>query len=188
MNAPFQLPRATLGDLMRYDGKAELVRGRLVLFMPTGHRPNLVAKWIVRSLDDWIETSGRGGFAYTDSIGFAVPELTSERETFSPDASYYPGPEPARPMRYVEGPPLFAAEVRSENDYGSAQDREYAAKRADYFEAGTLVVWDVDPVAGTVACYRAAAALTPQVFGPGEEADAEPALPGWRISVDWLMR
>ena len=26
-----------------------------------------------------------------------------------------------------------------------------AAKRADYFEAGTLVVWDVDPVAETVA-------------------------------------
>ena len=28
-----------------------------------------------------------------------------------------------------------------------------AAKRADYFAAGTLVVWDVDPLAETVAVY-----------------------------------
>ena len=35
----------------------------------------------------------------------------------------------------------------AENDYGLAQDRAYAAKRVDYFEAGTLVVWDVDPLA-----------------------------------------
>ena len=48
-------------------------------------------------------------------------------------------------MRFIEGPPTFAVEVRSENDYGPAAEREMAAKRADYFEAGTLVVWDVDP-------------------------------------------
>ena len=48
-------------------------------------------------------------------------------------------------MRFVAGPPTFAVEVRSENDYGPSAEREMAAKRADYFEAGTRVVWDVDP-------------------------------------------
>ena len=48
-------------------------------------------------------------------------------------------------------PPAFAAEVRSENDSGLAAESEMADKRSDYFAAGTLVVWDVDPVAQTVA-------------------------------------
>ena len=34
--------------------------------------------------------------------------------------------------------------MRSENDYGRSVEEKMAAKRADYFAAGTLVVWDVD--------------------------------------------
>ena len=54
-------------------------------------------------------------------------------------------------MRFIEGAPTFAVEVRSENDYGPAAEVALAEKREDYFAAGTTVVWDVDPVAGTVA-------------------------------------
>ncbi len=54
-------------------------------------------------------------------------------------------------MRFIEGPPTFAVEVRSENAYTPAAEIEIAAKRADYFAAGTLVVWDVDPIAETIA-------------------------------------
>ena len=177
MNAPIVMPRQTLHDLMAFDGKAELIGGRVVEFMASGIRPNIVAKRVVRSLDDWIEAGGHVGTAFTDGIGFAVPELTSGRESFSPDAAYYAEPLTGREMWFVEGPATFAVEVRSEHDYGPYHDREYAAKRVDYFEAGTLVVWDVDPVAGTVACYRASDPLTPRVFGAGDESDAEPACP-----------
>ena len=45
--------------------------------------------------------------AYTDNMGFAVPELSSGRQSFSPDVSYYLGPLPFNPMRFVEGPPTF---------------------------------------------------------------------------------
>ena len=47
-------------------------------------------------------------------------------------------------MKFYQGAPVFAVEVRSEGDYGPRAEREMAAKRADYFAAGTLVVWDVD--------------------------------------------
>ena len=113
-----------------------------------------------------------------------MPELSSGRESFSPDASFYDGPPPANDMRFIEGPPTFAVEVRSEDDYGPAADREYAAKRADYFEAGTLVVWDVDPVAEMIRSYRRDRPDPPTVFARGQEADAEPAVPGWRVAVD----
>lgn len=36
------------------------------------------------------------------------------------------------------------AELRRENDYGEAAEEVIAAKRCDYFAAGTLVMWDVD--------------------------------------------
>jgi Uma2 family endonuclease len=63
-------------------------------------------------------------------------------------------------------------------------DREYEDKRKDYFFAGTQVVWDVDPKAETVTVYRLADPLTPVVFRRGDTADAEPAVPGWRLKVD----
>ena len=87
-------------------------------------------------------------------------------------------------MRFIRGVPQFAAEVRSENDYGAAAEAEMEAKRADYFLAGTVVVWDVDPEAKTVAKYTADAPATPFLFQAGDMADAEPAVPGWRMAVD----
>src|SRR5205823_1151135 len=113
-----------------------------------------------------------------------VPELPSGRESFSPDAAYFRGPFPRNDMRFIEGPPTFAVEVRSENDYTPSAELEIAAKRADYLAAGTLVVWDVDPIAETIACYRAAAPTTPVLFIRGQTAEAEPAVPGWRVAVD----
>jgi Uma2 family endonuclease len=178
--------RATLEDLYRYPGKGELIRGRIVPLMATGFRPNRVAGRIFRSLDDYAEATGRG-VAVTDNMGFAVPQLPSGRESFSPDAGYYAGPLPANAMRFIEGPPTLAVEVRSEGDYVPSAEAEIAAKRVDYFLAGTLVVWDVDPVGQSIAVYRASAADTPTVYRSGDEAEAEPAMPGWRVAVDWIF-
>ena len=146
--------RATIDDLYCVEGKAELIGGRIVKFMATGRLPNRIAGRIFRSLDDHAEATGKGE-AYTDNMGFTVPELPSGRESFCPDVSYYDGPLPKNPMRFVEGPPTFAVEVRSETDHGPAAERAMAAKRADYFAAGTVVVWDVDPEARVVHVYRA---------------------------------
>jgi Uma2 family endonuclease len=177
---------ATLDDLYRFDGKAELIDGRIVPLMATGRRPNRVAARIFRGLDDYAQATGRGD-AYTDNMGFAVPVLASGRESFSPDASYFLGPFPANEMRFLVGPPTFAVEVRSENDYGVMAAVAQAAKRADYFEAGALVVWDVDPIAEIIVKYRFDAPDQPEVFARGQSADAEPAVTGWTIAVDLVF-
>src|SRR5205085_1721047 len=124
------------------------------------------------------------GEAYTDNMGFAVKKLVSGRESFSPDASFYSGPFTPNPMRFIEGPPTFAVEVRSECDYQRGAEETIIKKRADYFEAGTLVVWDVDSQAKYIYCYRKSAPGKREVFQIGQVADAEPAVPGWRINVD----
>jgi Uma2 family endonuclease len=87
-------------------------------------------------------------------------------------------------MDFVPGPPTFAVEVRTKGDHGNAAEPEMAAKRADYFQAGTLVVWDVDPRAECVRSYRLDAPDQPVVSSKGQVADAEPAVPGWRMAVD----
>ena len=175
--------RATLDDLSRVEGKAELIGGRIVQFMASGDLPTDVAGEIFVSLRSHSKKARRG-VAKADGIGYAVAELPSGRESFSPDASYYDGPRPANRMRFIRGAPRFAAEVRSENDYGDAAELEMAAKREDYFAASTLVVWDVDPLAETVASYSASAPTKPVIFRRGDIAHAEPAVPGWRMAVD----
>jgi Uma2 family endonuclease len=175
---------ATLDDLYRVEGKAELIGGRIVRFMPSGDAPSETAFEIAVRLRDYARQRGLG-VAHPDGIGYAIdPPLPNGRQSFSPDASYYDGPRPKNRMRFIPGAPTFAVEVRSENDYGPAAEAEMAAKRADYFAAGTLVVWDVDPLAGTIASYRADAPTQPSLFARGLVADAEPAVPGWRLPVD----
>jgi Uma2 family endonuclease len=179
---------ATLDDLYRVEGKAELIGGRIVHYMASGVDPSLVALEIAILLREYARRIGRG-IAFGDGIGFAMrPALSSGRESFSPDASYYVGPLPKNRMRFVEGAPIFAVEVRSEDDYGAAAEVEMASKRADYFEAGTQVVWDVDPVARTIAAYHAHSPLQPVLFASGQTADAEPALAGWSVAVDDVFR
>lgn len=180
MSAP--VVRATLADLARYPGKAELIGGKIVELMPTGRRPNRIAGRACRSLDDYARSVGRGE-AYTDNMGFAVPTLPSGRESFSPDASYHDGPFPADARTFIEGAPTFAVEVRSESDYGPAAEAEIAARREDYFQAGTAVVWDVDTRAEEVRSW-VRGAMAPRVYVRGQVADAGPAVPGWSINVD----
>ncbi len=176
--------RATIDDLYRVEGKAELIGGRIVHLMATGDLPSEVAENISSSLRSYCKQSGRGK-SKGDNVAYVVPELSSERESFSPDASYHEIPPAANRMRFLEGPPLFAVEVRSENDYTRSAEREMAAKRDDYFEAGTLVVWDVDPLAKTVAMYVGTQPV--QMFRAGDIANAEPAVPGWTMPVDEIF-
>src|SRR5262245_52543066 len=144
--------KATIADLYRFEGKAELIGGRIVEFMPTGFLPGRIGLRIVRSLDDHAEATGRG-VALPGNVGVTVPALPSGRQSVSPDGAYYVGPLPDDPMHFVEGAPTFAVEVRSDGDYGPAAEAEMAAKRADYFEAGTAVVWEVDPLGAVVRKY-----------------------------------
>jgi len=178
---------ATLDDLYRVEGKAELIGGIIRHSIGSGEFPSTIAFEIAVRLRDYAKIM-RTGTAFGGGIGFAmIPPLSSGRQSFSPNASYYTGRLPKNRMRFVEGAPVFAVEVRSEDDYGPAAELEMAAKRADYFEAGTKVVWDVDPVAATITSYIADSQLRPLVFSRGQAAHAEPVLAGWTVPVDELF-
>ncbi|MDY6940347.1 MAG: Uma2 family endonuclease [Cyanobacteriota bacterium] len=200
--------KATVEDLYRVpeNGKAELVGGVLVMMAETGFLPGRAGGEIYASLRDYEEEYG-SGYALPDNVGFLVnlpdrrnveiywdtgrgcEQLITDlaaRESFSPDAAYYVG-EPTG-ADFLDGALIFAVEVRSKHDYGERAEKAMARKRSDYFAAGTQVVWDVDVLKGEwVKVYRIDSPDRPTVYGRGELAEAEPALPGWTLQVDRLL-
>jgi Uma2 family endonuclease len=148
---------------------------------PTGWLPGIAGGKIYASLLRFAERT-RLGHPFPDNVGFLVN--LPHRKSFSPDVAFFTGP---LTMSFLQGAPVFAVEVRSEGDYGPAAERAMAAKRSDYFAAGTLVVWDVDLLdEDVVRSYRADDPDHPAVYRRGQTASAEPAVPGWAMPVDDL--
>ena len=176
---------ATIEDLYALPGnrKAEVVNGEILIMSPTGAAPGYAASEIFVRLREYARKT-RKGYAVNDNAAFTVN--LPNRKSFSPDAAYYLGKWTG--MKFFEGAPAFAVEVRSEGDYGLAAEAAIAQKRADYFAAGTLVVWDVNLLSDDVIkCYRAAKPGDPKVFRRGEVAESEPAVPGWSMRVNDLF-
>ena len=182
-----QLPMSTkveakIEDLYKVEGKAELVNGEIVHMSPTGGLPHYAAQQITIALSFYQKATGRG-VAIGDNTAFVVN--LPHRKSFSPDAAFYNG---KLTMKFNDGAPIFAVEVRSDGDYGPRAERQMAAKRADYFAAGTLIVWDVDLLSDDVVrVYRAEEPTTATMYRRGQLAEAEPALPGWTMPVDDLF-
>jgi Uma2 family endonuclease len=173
--------QATIEDLycVPENGKAEIINGEIVRMSPTGGAPNYAASEIFVSFRTHTRRTGIGR-AVSDNAGFHVN--LPHRDSFSPDAAFYVGPDPG--MKFFTGAPVFAVEVRSENDYGPKAEHEIAEKRRDYFATGTLVVWDVDLLdVDVIKSYRADAPDTPIIFRRTDVANAEPAVSGWTMPV-----
>ncbi len=174
---------ATIEDLEKIDSKAEIVNGEIVFMPPTGDEPGYAGDEIFVSLREYAKRTGKGR-AIGDNKAFKVN--LPNRKSFSPDAAFFTGERAG--MKFFSSAPVFAVEVRSEGDYGNRAERAMAQKRADYFAAGTLVVWDVDLLSeDVVKVYRAAEPENPKIYGRSEFAEAEPAVPEWRMAVDDLF-
>jgi Uma2 family endonuclease len=174
--------QATLDDLELVEGPAEIVNGKVVMKPRHGFPHSRAVGFIVRRLDDYEERT---------QLGYSVGPKTNyevalpNRQSFCPDGSFYAGPPEGDDL--MEGP-LFAVEVRSAGDYGLPAERAMATKRAEYFAARTQVVWDVDLRDRCIRAYRADAPTAPAIFKAGDDAHAEPALPGWRMRVDEMLK
>jgi Uma2 family endonuclease len=173
----------TIEDLYHVDDKAELVNGEIVVMPASGGLHGFVEMEVMVSLHAYVRRTGRG-YAIPDSVGFVVH--LPNRRSFCPDGAYWTGAPPTG--KFYEGAPAFALEVRSEEDYGPVAERRLAAKRADYFAAGTLVVWDVDVLRERVVrVYRASDPARPTIYRNSDIAEAEPAVPGWSVPVNDLF-
>src|SRR5207237_1195580 len=157
--------QATIEDLYQVKGKAELVGGEIVVISPAGVWPSRAAGTIYISLSDY-ERKTKSGLAFIGSVAYHVS--LPNRESFCPAASWHTGR--ATGMKFLEGAPAFAAEVRSEDDYGPRAEERLAEKRRDYFAAGTMCVWDVDLLSpDVIKAYHSFDPDNPIIFRRGEK-------------------
>ena len=77
--------------------------------------------------------------------------------------------------------PLLAVEIRSDSN----TRRELRRKAARYLEAGTAMVWLVDPETRTVELHRADAA--PQTLSGADLIEGGATLPGFRVAASELF-
>jgi Uma2 family endonuclease len=103
--------RVTIEDLYRVpsEQKAELVNGEIVLLPRRGASPGYAEDAILMALREYVRHVRRGR-AVGDNKVFLVD--LPHRGSFSPNAAYYTGPRTG--MRFFEGAPDFAVEVRNE--------------------------------------------------------------------------
>jgi Uma2 family endonuclease len=176
---------ATIEDLYRVPDKrgAELVNGRIEVLSLMEVLPGQAGGTILFSLYQYAEARGLGQ-PFGSRIGYEVD--LPHRKSFSPRVSLYNGPDTG--WKFPIGGPIFAAEIRNSWEHGPAIDAAYAAKRADYFATGTLVVWDVDLQSeDVVKVYRASDLDSFTIYRRGDMAEAESAVPGWILPVDELF-
>lgn len=172
-----------LQKLYQTEGKAEIINGEIVKMPPTGYEPHNTSLNLAFSLKKYAKKT-KYGIGVGDNVGYIVN--MQHRKSFSPDASFHVGEKTG--MKFLEGSPIFAVEVRSENDYGENAEKSIKRKRCDYFAAGTEIVWNVDLLSeNVIKSYHCDNPDSPKIFKRGEIANAEPALPKWKIAVDDLF-
>jgi Uma2 family endonuclease len=169
-------------DLYRIDGQAEIVNGKIVR-LPFHNWPVAIAIGnLLVNLRPYAEAHELG-HALGSTVAYVVD--LPHRKAFCPDLALTTS---KLTSGFPEGAPIFVAEFRDPRDFGLKADKRFAEKRADYFAAGTQVVWDVDVLReGVVRVYRATDPNSPTIYQRGEVAEAEPAVPGWTIPVDDLF-
>lgn len=162
-------------------GRYELVEGALVPVTPAGARHGAITFRIAYLLAGHVEAHdlGVGGTAEPGFILRRNPDVVR-----APDVSFVARariPATGVPTGYWPCAPDLAVEVVSPSDRLS----DVQTKLADYFSAGTRLVWVVEPETRTVYAYRSLHDV--QAIGGDGELDGGDVLPGFRCAVSRLF-
>ncbi len=181
----------TAEQLLGYElpGKrVELVRGKLLVHEPAGFPHGALTLRIGIALGNHLarEREQQGWAQSRGRLATADPGFTLARNpdtVRAPDVAYVSRERYAGPMPdgFPEFAPDLAVEVRSPSDRAGAE----LAKVGDWLEAGTVMVWSVDPAREQVVVYRADGSVS--VLGASDELTGEALLPGFTLSLSELF-
>jgi Uma2 family endonuclease len=149
----------------------ELIDGVLVE-KPIGFRESILAAAVGSAIREFVKPKKLGVVAGADGTVRLWPGRVR-----IPDVAYVswdrlPG------GRIPDSPiPEIAVEVLSESN----TKKEMETKRAEYFQVGTRLVWEIDPDAQTVAVYTALDQET--ILRHGDLLDGGTVLPGFTLHV-----
>ena len=159
------------------DRQAELVRGRLIVREPPGYQHGLVAFAIAARIGEFVRANNLGVVVAAET-GF---KLFSNPDTVrAADAAYLSRQRaPDRPPSgYLALAPDLAVEVTSPSDRGG----EIQAKVSDWLNAGSRLVWVIDPARKRALVYREDGSV--DMLANRDALSGENVLPGFSCLLD----
>lgn len=157
---------------------SDLVRGQVVREPRPGRSHARVQFRLAQHLSNWVDEHGRG-----EVVGESGYVLSTEPATVrGPDVAVSLNPVDADVGGWTSGAPDVAVEVLSPSDSSTAMQQ----KVLDYLEAGSALVWVVDPRARTVTVYRPDGSAS--LLRGAETLTGEDVLPGFSVSLPELFR
>jgi Uma2 family endonuclease len=170
---------ATEEDLLRVpeDGqKYELVDGEIRV-SPAGYPHGRVCTRLIVRLGAFVEERGLGDLL-DSSTGFRMPNGNIRL----PDVCYVAKGRVAAGQRgFADLAPDLAVEVLSPSD----DLRQVLDKVGEYLQAGTHMVWLIDPERRSAAVYRSSTKV--RELGPDDFLDGEDVVPGFRCRLADLI-
>lgn len=168
--------RAVLGDLLRPENDGcELVEGTLVE-KPMGQEESFLGMWLGMTINQ---------FVITHNLGY----VTGEQGLYElpggpvrgPDVSFTSWDRLPNRRRPKEPIPLGAPDLVVEVLSPGNTPGEMARKRDEYFRGGVRLVWEIDPRARTVRVYSALDRY--QDFTAADTLTGGSVLPGFRLPL-----
>jgi Uma2 family endonuclease len=173
--------RATEADLLAQpeDGnKYELVDGEIRM-SPGGARHSQVGVALAARLIAFVQAR-RLGFVFGSDIGYRLPGGNVR----SPDASFVSAgrfPQDRVPEDFADLAPDLAIEVVSPGD----RTRHVLDKVGEYLEAGTRLVWVIDPRKRRATVHRSLSDV--RTLGPDDALDGEEVLAGFSCPLASIL-
>lgn len=168
-------------EAMPDDGyRYELIRGELIRMSPVAFDHGGVANEIAWHLTNNVRST-RGGRVMVE-VGFILSH--DPRHVVAPDVAFVSTermPPRARRRHFVDGPPDLAVEVMSPSN--SVHDIN--ERVLDYLNAGTRLVWVVEPVLQTVTVWTPD--RTARLLTADDVLDGGDVLPGFTVRVGDLF-
>ena len=158
----------------------ELVDGTLVE-KPTGWEESAIAGFIIQALLNFVRPRKLGNVLPPDGMLQLVPGLVR-----IPDVSFLARGKLARNKRGGSRIPSVAADLAVEVMSKSNTTAEIARKIAEYFAAGTHLVWIVNPRTQSVRVHTSPRKSV--TFGIDDVLDGGDVLPGLKIPVRDIFR
>ncbi len=155
----------------------ELEEGRLIRMPPSGPRASIVAATIVYLLSVWVRPRKLGVVGGAD-FGFLVAHNPDTIR--AADVVFYRAeriPQSGIPARYWDLAPDLAVEVLSPSN----RPGKVLRKVGEYLDAGTALVWMLDPEQRRATVFRADGSVT--VLGEDGVLDGEDVLPGCTLAL-----
>jgi len=141
-------------------------------------RHALIEAEIARQIGNWIKQQPEiPGLVFSGEVGCEFPE---QETSFGIDVAFFSKErlqEQVTDGPYISGAPLLAVEILSPSDV----QKEIQRKTDIYLEAGTQVVWVVDPHFRTVTVFKRE--TSPSMFSGNDQLLTEPLLPGFEVTV-----